>query len=218
MLTKAVTHKAFPIEGFLILLITAYAFFYYAPIFAEYLGASGGSNIVENIIAQKDSQIAPKGPDWLSIKSAYFTIYYRPTADLKAIGRRLKRRFYIAKNSSSESSDSPEEKLAYSVDMLFNKTKEVLDMRPRNMQLKIRIFKDGKELNDEYYRIFKEKKAPDSFYIHKLQTIYTTEEDISDSVIAHEMGHAIVDHYFLVIPPEKVREILATYVDLHLEN
>jgi Zn-dependent peptidase ImmA (M78 family) len=37
-------------------------------------------------------------------------------------------------------------------------------------------------------------------------------------VIAHELGHAVCDHYFLVIPPEKVREMLASYVDAHLEE
>ena len=36
------------------------------------------------------------------------------------------------------------------------------------------------------------------------------------NIIAHEMGHAIVDHYFAAIPPEKIRELLASYVDLHL--
>jgi predicted Zn-dependent protease len=47
-------------------------------------------------------------------------------------------------------------------------------------------------------------------------TIYTSEQDISDSVIAHEIGHAVVDHFFTVKPPEKIGEMLAQYVDVHL--
>jgi len=104
------------------------------------------------------------------------------------------------------------------MDLLFERAKEILDMHPRIKKIKVRIFKNRKELNKEYRRIFKENKSLISFYIYKYNTIYTTESDISDSVIAHEMGHAIVDHYFAVRPPEKVRELLAQYVDLHLED
>ena len=43
-------------------------------------------------------------------------------------------------------------------------------------------------------------------------------QDISDSVMAHEMAHAVIDNYFNVIPPEKTAELLATYVDSHLER
>ena len=91
-------------------------------------------------------------------------------------------------------------------------------MRPRKMRVKVKIFKDRAELNDEYYRIFGERGNLISFYAYKFNTIYTTEDDISDSVMAHEIGHAIVDHYFVVRPPEKIKEILSQYVDMHLED
>jgi hypothetical protein len=86
------------------------------------------------------------------------------------------------------------------------------------LRIKIKIFRTRKELNDEYSKIFAATEDIKSFYIYKYNTIYVSEEDISDSVIAHEMGHAIIDHYFSVIPPEKVRELLASYVDLHLAD
>ena len=38
------------------------------------------------------------------------------------------------------------------------------------------------------------------------------------NVLAHEMGHAVVDHYFQAVPSEKIGEMLATYVDLHLDE
>ncbi len=57
-----------------------------------------------------------------------------------------------------------------------------------------------------------------SFYIHGYATIYTSMQDISDSVISHEMAHAVMDNYFKVMPPERAAEFLATYVDSHLEE
>jgi STE24 endopeptidase len=40
--------------------------------------------------------------------------------------------------------------------------------------------------------------------------------DEVEVVIAHEMGHAAIDHYFAIKPPEKIAEMLAQYVDMHL--
>ena len=57
-----------------------------------------------------------------------------------------------------------------------------------------------------------------AFYIYQYMTIYTSEESISDSVMSHEMAHAVIDSYFSANPPPKVAEILATYVDVHLEE
>ncbi|MCX5666928.1 MAG: hypothetical protein NTY34_01245, partial [Candidatus Omnitrophica bacterium] len=66
--------------------------------------------------------------------------------------------------------------------------------------------------------IFKTRESYKSFYVHAYRTIYTSEESISDSVMVHEMAHAVIDNYFSVVPPAKVAEVLASYVDLHLEE
>jgi len=195
-------------------LISIYVFCYYIPIFAEVA-------INNNVFlpkAEKEKTVPHQG-EWDTIESAYFTIYCRPEANLKAIREKLRRRrFYIGRGLKPKPSSSPQEKIAYRIDLIFNRARDILDKRPRNMDDKIKIFKDRSELNDEYYSIFGQRKNFKSFYIHKYETIYTNESDISDSVMAHEMGHAIVDHYFVVSPPEKIKEMLSSYVDMHLEE
>ncbi len=57
-----------------------------------------------------------------------------------------------------------------------------------------------------------------SFYIHSFESIFTNEQDFIDSVIAHELGHAVIDHYFAVPPPSQMAELMATYVDSHLDQ
>lgn len=157
--------------------------------------------------------------EWLTIESNYFTIYCRPDANLKKIEKKLRRRrFYPDGAFRVDPLSAPAEKLADRLDILFNRVKKLLDMYPRTKDVKIKIFKDRKKLDNEYYRIFRKKEGYISFYIHKYKTIYTTERDISDSVIAHEMGHVITDHYFVVKLPGKIGELMATYVDLHLDD
>lgn len=157
--------------------------------------------------------------DWKTLKSDYFTVYYRPGADLKKISGRLSgRSFFIGGKRDPDSIGTPAEKVARRLDILLRRAEDILGMYPRNLNIKIKIFKTQDELDDEHDKIFGKKERYKSFYVYKHDTIYTTERNMSDSIISHEMGHAIVDHYFVVRPPEKVREILASYVDVHLED
>jgi len=114
--------------------------------------------------------------------------------------------------------ETPPEKIAYRMDILMKKVEEILGMKPRKMRVKVRIFKNRKELNEEYYNMFKNNETPRSFYIYKYNTIYTTERDISDSVMSHEMAHAVLDNYFVMRAPEEIAEILTRHVDLHLDD
>lgn len=54
--------------------------------------------------------------------------------------------------------------------------------------------------------------------MHGFNTIYSSMQDVSDSNISHEMAHAVIDDYFKVAPPEKTAELLAVYVDSHLDE
>jgi len=156
---------------------------------------------------------------WLTIKSNHLIIYCAQTVDLKTVSSKLERRGLFSSGVYDPNpASAPTEKVAYRMDRLLKRVKEILDMYPKIEGLKVKIFKDRAALNEEYCKIFSFKADYKGFYIDQHKTIYTSEEDISDSVVAHEMGHAVVDHYFSVIPPEKIREMLATYVDLHLEE
>ena len=160
---------------------------------------------------------------WLETKSAYFTIQYRADVNLKRVVSRINSRgFSVAHNPPSAATlyalNGVEAKMAYRFDMIFARVKEILDMYPSDVYIKVKIFKNRSELNNEFCRLAHSGDTCTSFYIHAYDTIYTSEQDISDSVIAHEMTHALIDHYFSATPPEKVAEILATNVDLHLDD
>ena len=161
----------------------------------------------------------PAEKQWFTIKSGYIDISCDPDVNMKNVANRLSRRsLFEAGVYDPNPASAPTEKIAYMTDRLLKRAKEILDMWPGQMNLKIKIFKDRDTLNNEYLKIFGTKPDHKSFYIYKYDTIYTSEEDISDSILAHEMGHAIVDHYFSKVPPEKISELMAQYVDLHLED
>ena len=156
---------------------------------------------------------------WHRMETTYFTVYYRPGANLKKIERRLRKRsFYITGIKKPGWNSSVLDKIAYRLDRLFLRAKEILDMNPRMKKVIILIFKSRSDVKRECQNITKTKRRVKSFYYHKQHTIYISEQDISDSILAHEIGHALVDHYFLIPPPLKLKEMLAYYVDMHLEE
>jgi hypothetical protein len=152
-----------------------------------------------------------------AIASSYFTIYRSPGVNMEKVERRLDWSGWLFGGSREIGrAGGVEDRVAEKLDYLFKKVKDVLDMHPRVENVKIMIFKEREELDNEYYSLMGEQKSLKSFYIYKNNTIYTTEKDISKSVMAHEMGHAVINHFFVVRVPEEIAELLAIYVDTHL--
>jgi hypothetical protein len=60
--------------------------------------------------------------------------------------------------------------------------------------------------------------AAPSFYFHEEKTIYISTEDLDLGMLAHEIAHAIISHYFVVPPSERVQEVLSGYVDFHFKK
>lgn len=175
------------------------------------------------IQAQADDieELANKG--WRIIESKYTTIISHPDVDINEINRKIRIRFYdifLYQDRNLAKDESADKQLANKIDIIFQKVEKILDMYPRRIHLKVMIYKDQSLLDMAYAEVFgslNERRFV-SFYVHKYTTIYTTKRVISERVIAHEISHAVVDHYFLILPPEKIKELLSQYVEIHLED
>lgn len=148
--------------------------------------------------------------------SEYFIVYYRPSADLKVLERNLNKKTIGLDTASSYSETNPEKEIAKRLDQLFEKVEDILGMHQKLPKIHIRVLKDREELNGEYFKLFGNRADLKSFYIDKYNTIYTSETDIDDSVISHEMAHVIINRRYSSILPETISEILASYVDMQL--
>ncbi len=172
-------------------------------------------------------EFGPRGPegdieDWTIIESSYATIYAERDIDLRNVARKIDVSFArydpIEKTLFYDKGISGAEKLANKIDIIVRKDKKILDMHPQGFHIDIRIYESNKELRGIYEEIFKESKDHKAFYIHKFRTIYVSLPNVSESVLAHEIGHAIIDNYFAILPPMKIRELLACYCDVHLKD
>jgi hypothetical protein len=173
----------------------------------------------DSSLAQDYSWLIDAG--WKVIESEHCTIFLHPEVNMEKVNNKIAIRFYsLDKTTFAPGEKSIEEQLADKLERIFMKIEQVLDMYPQDLHLNIKIFKTQAQLDDEYAKIFgsSDGMLRISYYIHKHAAIFTTEQAVREGVIAHEMGHAISDHYFLVNPSEKIKELLAQYAEIHLEE
>ena len=113
---------------------------------------------------------------WKEIESRYCEIFYLKDEDLKKIDRRVNISFiYLNLGGKIKiKTGDLSERVGEKFDTIFKKAEEILDMYPRGIKVRINVYKDLKQLNEVYYKIFKEKNKAISFYIYKTNTIYTT--------------------------------------------
>ncbi len=166
--------------------------------------------------------VEPSGEGWVIISADSINFFYLPGANLRKLEARLRYRDVPITQEFraflSNSSLSIEERLAARLEIILLRVKQILGMDPKGFSVKIWVFKTRQDLDNEYTRMFNSPSRLKSFYVHKVKGIFSNEQDFLDSVIAHELGHAVIDHYFLVPPPPAMAELMACYVDAHLDQ
>lgn len=162
------------------------------------------------------------GRGWIIIDGNNIFVYYLPGANLRKMEARLRTRYVPLSSEYKVLLADPaypvESRISARLHIILARVQAILGMNPVIARIDVKVFRTRQDLGQEVFKILQQRKDFKSFYIHQFRGIYTSEQDILDSVIAHEMSHAVIDHYFSVLPPSQVAELLATYVDEHLER
>jgi hypothetical protein len=176
----------------------------------------------DSVTVSSAAAVEPSTDGWISIQGQSITIWCLPDANLRKLEARLRTRD-VPMNQEyrallSNHSLSIEDRLKARIEIILLRVEDILGMDPKDLHVKIRIFKTRQEMNDAYAWMFNEQANFKSFYMHYFRSIYSNEQDFLDSVMAHELGHAVIDHYFSVPPPTRMAELMATYVDAQLDQ
>ena len=154
--------------------------------------------------------------------SDYFTIYYQDGVDPLNIAYQIRigGSFYIYKDADKSivAGEAPEDVLTENMDNLFNEVSDVLDIHLYSYHGEIKICLSKEELQKAFSELFNKELKAESFYYHEQNTIYITAEGLRAGILAHEMAHAIICHYFVVLPPAKVQEVLAGYAEFAINK
>ena len=161
-----------------------------------------------------------------SLETRYTVIRYQSVEDLDKFNRKIdyspEQLGFMQMFSRSSSKDLKGE-ITNKVDAVYERVQNILGMRKKIKKITINIYSSDKQLyavylkhQDTAFRNFNSSQRLRAWYINKNNTIYLNSSDLHEGMLAHEMAHAVIDHYLLIRPPGATAEILAQYVDSHL--
>lgn len=153
-----------------------------------------------------------------TVKSRYTTLVFSDTEllhdfnDEIRLGRKLT--YYLRKKKVV----TVEDEILAKIDTIIEKAEVVLDMFPDKMHIRVVLLPDADAVNNVYYQMYRRKASNIAYYSLSKDTIYISVDDASLRVLAHEVGHAVVDHFFKVRPPYNVHELMAQFTEKHITD
>ncbi len=158
---------------------------------------------------------------WQHLLTRYTIINYQSEADLLKFDRSIDwslEKWGVKNLFASTSPKVRTEKLIEKIDALYKRVQEILDMRKRVKKAVIKIYPNQKQLRKAHVEFMKVKGHARAWYLFKSRTIGLNVSDLHEGILAHEMGHHIIDHFLGFRPPAATAEILCRYVDQHLHD
>ncbi len=151
-------------------------------------------------------------------KSRFTTLHYSNPELLKAFNEHLRLGGKLKRNLRKKDILTIEDEVLAKLDTLVEKAEMVLAMFPDQLSINIVLLESGGEVS----RVYKEKYGKDAdhiaYYSLSEDTIYISVKDTRLRVLAHEIGHAVVDHYFNVRPPYNIHELMAQFTEKHITD
>jgi hypothetical protein len=151
-------------------------------------------------------------------KSRYVTLKYSDKQllhdfnDQLFLGRKLS---YYLRNKEII---TVEDEVLAKLDTIIEKAETVLEMFPSDLHITFVLLPSRKEVSSAYKDKYGKQANHIAYYSLQEDTIYISVKDTKLQVIAHEIGHAIVDHYFQVRPPYNIHELLAQFTEKHITD
>ncbi len=153
----------------------------------------------------------------LEVKTRNASVIYEKEDLLRKFNRnvRLGSLSYAARNRTSI---TVEDEVRNKVDVILDRVKAVLAMFPGNLNFTIILLQSDTDVQKVYTGKFGKKVDFISFYAPRDKTVYISVDDVRLGVLAHELAHVVIDFYYETPTPVKIHEVLAQFVESHLED
>jgi len=152
------------------------------------------------------------------IKSRYVTVQFASRELLSEFNEELE----LGRKLNSYAKKRPvvtvEDEVLAKVDTVVEQAETILEMFPDKLHIRIVLLADQDEVARVFMQKYNKKVNYLAFYSLSEDTIYLSVEDVNLSILAHEIAHAIVDHYFDVRPPYNIHELMAQFVEKRINE
>lgn len=150
--------------------------------------------------------------------SRYMTLRYTDKALLRSFNDRLLLGKRLSYNLRKENLLTLEDEVLAKVDLILEKAEIVLDMFPNDLHVNLVLLPTAQDVARVYKKKYGKSVNHIAYYSLSEKTIYISVRDTKLRVLAHEVGHAVVDRYFQVRPPYHVHELLAQFTEKHITD
>lgn len=155
----------------------------------------------------------------LIAKSKYFSVYSYPGLDVNSLLNTLDFNYLLQPDSlSKHKQKSSLSLLSDTLDTLYLEVSDILDIHIYSFHGNIKIVRTQADVSSIFKKYFNQSFPERSFYLHERNTIYIAFPGLTLGMLGHEISHSIISHYFVVLPPEKMQEILCGYVEYGLRK
>lgn len=111
-----------------------------------------------------------------------------------------------------------EDEVLAKLDAVVEKAETVLEMFPDKLHIRVVLLATSADVAAVFREKYNKNANHIAFYSLSEDTIYISVDDSKLEVLAHEIGHAIVDHYFDVRAPYNVHELMAQFVEKRIND
>lgn len=150
-------------------------------------------------------------------QSRYVTLKYSSRETLREFNEQLSLSSSLGRMMRKNTVTVEDEVLA-KTDIIVEKAESVLDMFPNNLHITIILLPTSADIARIFHQKYKKNVNYLAFYSLSEKTIYISVDDTNLHVLAHEIGHAIVDHFFDVRPPYNIHELMAQFTEKHITD
>lgn len=150
------------------------------------------------------------------IDSRFFSVEYEPPLDILSLYDALDGVSQSSVDTDYVSSGSVKDMFSGALDNLYYAVCDIMDIHLSGIKVRLVLVAHKKMVINKSKSIIGRIVDSPSFYHRQNDVIYLSVPDFSAGILGHELGHFIIDHYFVVPPPEKMQEVLCGYVEYTL--
>ena len=151
------------------------------------------------------------------IKTQYASVSYEKDEMLQTFNKRLYMggfRFLLNEKRPLTVEDEVKNK----IDLVTVKAEEILEMFPPHLQYSMTLLENMDQVRDMFMKFHNLDWKRPGLYSPVNDTVYLSVKNSNLKVVAHEIGHVVVNKYFKVRPPVKIHELLAQFVESHIDD
>lgn len=106
-----------------------------------------------------------------------------------------------------------EDDVSNKVDLIYGRVQEILDMHLQRNNLSIILLPSENEVQQTYKTQYSRHAGYIAYYSPESNSIYLAVDKVNIRILAHELAHVVIHHFFHKRPPERIHELLAQHVE-----